>query len=296
MFAGQQKPAADAAKPPDSVPPAQHDHRFEVVSIHPGPPDGRLTHMPGPSYTPGRFRQEATTISGLALQAFGKKQGFELESPQWMNTTYFAIDATIPDGATKADLPIMIQHLLEDRFALKYHHETRQMAGYELVVAKPDPRLAKSATPDYDGARLSGMSGVDTKSGVPQFDKSAGSVDMCFSYDRGVACALHCRNKTMKALATDLARRLEVPVTDATGLQGGYDYTVIFTQESVPMPGNVVSPGGGVPAATSPDAPSDYPLLRDALQDQLGLKLKSSKNVPVDVVIIDSANKVPTEN
>jgi uncharacterized protein (TIGR03435 family) len=245
--------------------------------------------MPGPSYTPGRFREESTTIAGLAFRAFGKKQRYELESPQWMSTTFFAIEATIPDGATKEDLPIMIQHLLEDRFALKFHHETRQVAGYELVVAKSDPRLAKSAMPDYDGAKLRGFAGVDMKTGVPRFDKDAGSVDLCFP---GGSCALHGRNRTMQTLATDLASKLQVPVTNATGLDGGYDYTLIYTPEQR----YVMGPGGYAPVATSPDEPMDYPLLRDALPEQLGLKLKPAKSVPVDVVIIDSANKVPTEN
>ena len=131
---GQEKSVGEAGTVPGSAQPAQRDYRFEVASIRPGPPDGRISGSPGPSYTPGRFRTEVTTIPGLAFQTFRKKQGFELECPRWMQTTYFAINATIPEGATKADLPIMIQHLLEDRFALKYHHETRQMAGYELVV------------------------------------------------------------------------------------------------------------------------------------------------------------------
>jgi uncharacterized protein (TIGR03435 family) len=288
---GQEGSATEAGKATVSTQPAQRDYRFEVASIRPGPPDGRLSGPPGPSYTPGHFRTEATTIPGLAFQAFRKKQGFELESPQWMVTTHFAVNATIPEGATKADLPIMIQHLLEDRFVLKYHHVTRQMAGYELVVAKSDPRLAKSATPDCDGAKLGG-SGFEIRDGTVQFAKDAGSVDMCF----GGGCALHGRNRTMPTLASDLARRLAVPVMDATGLEGGYDYTVIFIPPPMSGPGIVVSPGGGVPITELPDGPLEHPILRDALREQLGLELRPVKNVPVDVVIIDSANKVPTEN
>jgi uncharacterized protein (TIGR03435 family) len=223
--------------------------------------------------------------------AFSKKQGFELECPQWMGTTYFAVNATLPEGATKADLPIMLRHLLEDRFALKYHHVTRQMAGYELVVAKPDSRLAKSATPDFDGTTLR-RPVYEMKDGEPQFAKDAGSADMCF----GAGCALHGRNRTMQDLATDLAGKLHLPVMDATGLEGGYDYTLIYTQEPMSMPGIVVSPGGVVARTTLPDGPLEYPLMRDALREQLGLQLRSVKNVPVDVVVLDSANKVPTEN
>ena len=168
------------------------------------------------------------------------------------------------------------------------------MAGYELVVAKSDPRLAKSATPDFDGARLGG-SGFEIRDGTVQFAKDAGSADMCFG-GSGAGCALHGRNRTMQALATDLARRLDVPVMDATGLEGGYDYTVIFTPEPMSRPGIVVSPGGGVPITELPDGPLEHPLLRDAVREQLGLELRPVKNVPLDVVVLDSANKVPTEN
>ena len=290
-ISGSLTSAAQAANAPEPARPTQRDYRFEVVSIHPGPPDGRLSGSPGPSYTPGHFREEVTSIDGLAFIAFGKKQAFEIECPEWMYRTYFTVNATIPDGATKADLPIMVQHLLEDRFALKYHHVTRQVAGYQLVVAKSDPRLAKSATPDFDGTRLGG-GGFEIRDGTVQFAKDAGSVDMCFS----ASCALHGRNRTMPTLASDLARRLQVPVFDATGLDGGYDYTVIFTNPPMSRPGIVVSPGGGVPIAELPDGPLEHPLLRDALREQLGLELKPVKNVPVDVVVLDSANKQPTEN
>ena len=63
-----------------------------------------------------------------------------------------------------------------------------------------------------------------------------------------------------------------------------------------PGGGIVVSPGGGTPVTELPDGPLDHPLLSDALREQLGLELRPVKNVPVDVVVLDSANKQPTEN
>jgi uncharacterized protein (TIGR03435 family) len=255
-----------------------------------------LTHVPGPSYTPGRYRTESNSLWGLAATAFKKHYSFELECPRWMATTYFAVNATLPEGTTKADLPIMIQHLLEDRFALKYHHETRQMAGYELVVAKSGSKLAKSATPDFDGAALKDVP-IGFKNGVPQFGKDAGSADGCGPG----GCYLHGHNRTMQALAADLVEKLHGPVMDATGLEGGYDYTLLFTGEVYSGPGIVspMPPGGMSGAGAAGDgapAPLERPLLRDALREQLGLELRPVKNVPVEVVVIDSANKVPTEN
>jgi uncharacterized protein (TIGR03435 family) len=277
-----QEPAAQSS---DASQPAKRDYRFEVASIRPGPPDGRLSGPPGPAYTPGRFREEATSIWGLAAMAFGKKQAFEIEGPSWMYKTYFTVNATLPEGATKADLPIMVQHLLEDRFGLRFHHVTRQMAGYQLVVAKSGLKIAKSSGPAPDPTAVKGP-GFSFKDGLPDFDKNSRSMTMC-AYDY---CALHGRNRGMRDLAADLAQRLHAPVADATGLEGGYDYTVIFTDEFV------YTPNGPEPVKDSPDAPLEHPLLHQALKERLGLEVIPVKNVPIDVVVLDSAYKQPTEN
>lgn len=217
--------------------------------------------------------------------AFGKKQGFEIECPEWMYKTFFTINATLPDGATKADIPVMVRHLLEDRFGLKYHHVSRQMAGYELVVAKSGLKIAKSDGSATDSSAVKGP-GVTFKDGLPQFDKNLANMNMCaMDY-----CALHGHNRGMQALAADLAGRLRAPVMDATGLEGGYDYTVIFTDEFV------FTSHGLEPVTDSPDVPLAHPLLHEALKEQLGLEVRPVKDVPMDVVVLDSANREPTEN
>jgi uncharacterized protein (TIGR03435 family) len=281
----QEKVGAEAGTASVAVGPAQRDYRFEVASIRPGPPDGRFSGSSGPAYTPGRFREEATSISALASIAFGKKQGYEIECPEWMYKTFFTVNATLPDGATNADLPVMVRHLLEDRFGLKYHHESRRVEGYELVVAKSGLKIAKSDGTAPDAGAVKGA-GVSFKDGLPQFDRNLGNMSMCaMDY-----CALHGRNRRMGELAADLARRLRTPVMDATGLEGGYDFTVIFTDEFVS------TPQGPRPVTDSPDAPLAHPLLHEALKEQLGLEVRPRKGVPMDVVVLDSANKVPTAN
>ena len=217
--------------------------------------------------------------------AFGKKQGYEIEYPEWMGKTFFTINATLPDGASKEDVPVMVRHLLEDRFGLKYHHVSRQMAGYELVVAKSGVKIAKSDGPAPDPTLVKGP-GFAFKDGLLQFDKNLGSMNMCaMDY-----CALHGHNRDMQALAADLTIRLHAPVIDATGLEGGYDYTVIFTDEFV------FTSHGFEPVTDSPDAPLAHPLLRDALREHLGLEVRPMKGIPMDVVVLDSANREPTEN
>ena len=123
-----------------------------------------------------------------------------------------------------------------------------------------------------------GFDGFELKNGVPQFRKDAANMSGCSAQ----TCWLHGHNRAMQALVADLARNLQMPVMDATGLEGGYDYTLIYTPEQA--------------AAFRGDEPLEYPLIRDALREQLGLELRPVKDVPVDVVIIDSAKKKPTEN
>jgi uncharacterized protein (TIGR03435 family) len=264
----------------DPAQPVKRDYRFEVASVRlAGPPTGHEYLASSEGYSPGRFRETNASFGRLVFQAFRPKYSFGMKYQSWMESAYFTVNATLPEGATKADLPIMIRHLLEDRFGLVYHHETRQMDGYELVVAKPSPNLTKSAGPAPDPSMVKG-SGVEVKNGVPQLTKDAGSGQLYF----GSTAIWHGRNEAMKSLASDIAEKLGAPVIDATGLEGEYDYTFTFTKE----PPSASEPGADEPPATY--------ILLDALQKQLGLKVQRVKNVPVDVVIIDSANKVPTEN
>ena len=262
-----------------SAQPAKRDFRFEVASVRPAaPPTGYEYLASSEGYSPGRFRETNRSFAQLASQAFRPKYSFGMKYQSWMESTYFTINATLPEGATKADIPIMIRHLLEDRFGLVFHHEMRQMGGYELVVAKSGPRLEKSAGPAPDQSMVKGP-GVEVKNGVPQFAKDAGSGQLSF----GSTVIWRGRNRAMKSLAADLAEKLGGPVMDATGLEGEYDYTFTYTAE----PPSASEVGQDV---ASVDA------MLNALLEQLGLKLQPVKNVPVDVIVLDSAKKVPTEN
>ena len=297
-LAAQDKPAASPGDSSSATQPAKRDLRFEVASIRPsGPPTGRLVGPLDP-YSPGRYRQDnPISLAVLAEQAFGAKHRYQIEFPHWMLTSYFTVNATLPDGATRADVPTMLQHLLEERFGLVLHRETRSMAGYELLTVKRSPGLTKSIPPSSDApAPKTGLEGLEFKNGMPQFAKDAGSAFLCVtSY-----CIMRGRAKTIENLASDLADRLQAPVVDTTGLRGPYDYTLIFTDQPISAPGAVVfGPAGSMPAnptAADASAPLEHPLLRDALQEQLGLKLQPVKSVPIEVIVIDSASKQPTEN
>jgi uncharacterized protein (TIGR03435 family) len=96
----------------------------------------------------------------LAMEAYGLKRPFEIDwkSP-WMSTELYDIEARVPAGATKAQIRIMLQHLLADRFGLMVHRETRQLPGYRLVVTKGGPKLNQSvAAPARAGDSAPGNS------------------------------------------------------------------------------------------------------------------------------------------
>jgi uncharacterized protein (TIGR03435 family) len=276
LCAGQAKPRPGPSNP------AQSDYRFEVAAIHQADPSGRMSGPPSPPGA-GRFISENTTIVALAMRAFGLEQGYQIGYKPWMLSTHFSVNANYPDGATRANLPIMVQHLLEDRFGLVFHRETRQMDGYELVVTKSGPKFAKSVPLTSEGQAVTGA-GVVEKNGKPEFTATASGILMTVN---GVI--LRGSNKTMKDLAGYLANYLHNPVIDATGLSGAYDYNVTFTSEMETGPANVAPPTG------ADDRLASLPL-GDALQRQLGLKLQSAKKIPTEVVVLDDANKTPSEN
>jgi uncharacterized protein (TIGR03435 family) len=277
----QEKPSAEADKSSPFAQTVKRDYRFEVASIRRVDFTGWAYGDPRskPHFDPGLYRNEQLGLVAWVLDAFELKHPYQLEAPHWMSNEYFTINASPPEGTTNDDVPIMLRHLLEDRFGLKYHHETRQMAGYQLVVAKSGSRLTKSPAPASERKLVRGM--PEMKNGVPQFAKNSGSgfigyrdIDLW----RG-------RNETMERLTEQLADRLETPVADATGLEGEYDYDLVFTPD-------LHNPTAGGDASE----PTGHPLLRDALREQLGLELRPVKNVSIDVLVIDGATKDPTEN
>ena len=298
-------PRSKAQSPAQS---GETDLQFEVASIKHSDPSRMGSPVPPRTSSPGLFRAEFSTLAGLAMQAYGLKQGFEIDwkSP-WMGTELYNVEAKVPAGATKAQIRIMLQRLLTDRFGLVVHRETRQLAGYRLIVSKGGPRLKQSAAaPPKAGEAAPGpapaQKDVVVKNGVPRLSDSAGTGELMTL----AGTILRGRHESMDGLAYWLALKLREPVVDATGLTGTYDYDLSFqnvpatrTKESVAFgpQGAVVLPANAGPAVTpevSPE-PSGRPTIWDAIKEQLGLQLVAFKSVPVEVLVLDKAHQ-PTGN
>lgn len=178
----------------------------------------------------------------------------------------------------------MLQNLLADRFKVVVHHESREIQKYELVIAKNGPkfRAAAPAAPNGQGDASPPAPPTRDKDGYPLIGPKGG---MAIMYDKARG---YWPGITMEMLAGQLSGQLRGPVMDATGLTGKYDIGLYWSADN----GIRASAPGAEPTALASDP---GPTLAQALQDQLGLRLESKKGA-VDFLVVDHAEKVPTEN
>ena len=237
---------------------------------------GRSTGGPGTS-DPGRFSDPADTMMGLLMRAFGVESG-QIVNLDRRSSDFYAVTATMPADTTKEQFQAMLQKLLADRFHLVVHQEKRNFPAYELVIDKGGPK-PKEAIPQPDDAPVAtGPRSMVMHVGVGTITlKQQTTEDLAMQL--GIALATAQRVQTQD-LTLPLPR-----VVDRTGLTGKYTFTLEFSQEGPP---------GFTPAADSPAA--HLPDLFVTLREQLGLRLNKTASVPVDVIVVDSVDKIPVAN
>ena len=139
--------------------------------------------------------------------------------------------------------------------------------------------------------------------GMPQLPPGVGKngiMMMMMNGNGGMRMRMVANGQPVSALIDTLANQLGRPVVDATGLKAKYDITLDFAPDGLNGPMGGMSPppppdgGGAVPMASASDG-AGGPTIFAALQEQLGLKLEQRKG-PVDLLVIDRLEKVPTEN
>jgi len=230
------------------------------------------------------FTSDGVSIHGVPMkmlirESFGIEDDRILGEPAWLKNRY-DIEAKVDaeDAPKLKDMKIderrqMLLPLLEDRFNLKYHRETRDLPMYALVVAKGGLKMKASAPdpPKADGP-------PKPEDSDPKDRPRMGRHSLMMN-GRG---HLESTGTTTEVLAHVLARQLGRTVVDKTGLTGNYDYTLQWTPDDVGTPmGGDAGPGNG---DVSPDAGG--PTLLTALEEQLGLKLEATKGT-ADVIVID---------
>jgi uncharacterized protein (TIGR03435 family) len=223
--------------------------------------------------------------------------GDRISGPGWLDEETYDIGATMPRDATVADFKLMVEHLLAERFKMAVHRETKEVGGYWLEVAANGPKVkpSKSQPASMDPNASQGDPAIKVppgtfvdKSGFPaplpnnsMFPPGAVFAATIRVGDKFRAAAL---NMTMSEFAKYLTPAAGMPIVDHTGLTGLYDVHLEYKPRGTPP-----LDGG----AADIDAPG--PDLFDAVQSQLGLRLVRRK-VPQEILVIDHAEKVPTEN
>jgi uncharacterized protein (TIGR03435 family) len=237
---------------------AQEAASFEVASIklHPG-----VATFSGGGVRGATLSYTAMTLHSLIEDAYGMRPDQISGGPSWIGSDlatasrYDIVAKAEGEGTLARDRAMqMLQTLLADRFQLKVHRETRDTPVYELVVGKNGPKKLKEVAADAKEEEGNATGGFTT--GRMHTETAKGTMDQ---------------------LARMISLTAGRPVIDKTGLTGFYKYTLDWLSANRP-----------------PEPDSDLPSMFTAVQEQLGLKLESTK-APVEMLIVDHAER-PSEN
>jgi uncharacterized protein (TIGR03435 family) len=206
--------------------------------------------------SPGSLTMRNVSLSACLLWAYDVKE-FQLSGPSWLGSDRYDIVAKAAGPAPDAQMKLMMQTLLADRFKLTLHRENKELQVYALVQGKNPPKLRPSDENSVSGAKVTGAR---------------------VTFGR----------MSMAQLADLLSRQMDRPVLDMTGLPGLFDFTVDTSSAEA----------GGEGKEVNPMVTAKIMLGRSLLpmvQEQLGMKVEGRK-LPADVLVIDHAERVPTEN
>jgi uncharacterized protein (TIGR03435 family) len=248
------------------------------------------------------------SLGDLIPMAFEVKP-YQVSGPDWMRAQRFDILAKMPEGATKENVPALLRALLEERFQLKAHRENRDNPIYALIVGKDGPKL-KEAEPESAAPAPADAPGGNTQGATPgQVRVNAGRGGATVvSAELGTTKIMpgpdgmrwEMSRLTMPALAVMLTSMLDRPVVDMTDLKGNYQVALDLPMDALlgmARSAGIVVPGLG--GRGEPGRPTDASdpsggAIFSSIQ-QLGLKLEA-RRAPVEFVVIDHVEKMPTEN
>jgi uncharacterized protein (TIGR03435 family) len=258
--------------------------QFEVASIKPSSSRRIMNVRP----LPGRLTADAS-LQILAQYAYGVEPFEVVGGPNWLTSERYQIDAKADAAASRDQMFLMLQSLLEDRFQLKTHRDTRDLPVFALV---PNKGSLKLSPPKEDVCVDSAADGPAEWTGAGR-TAAPGEVQPSNGRCGSVVVALGPGGAQLKGgkiampeLVRTLSKMLGRSVIDRTGFIGLFDLQLDF-----------------IPDDTTPSMPPPLPnssasttrvSIAQALQQQLGLRLQSTKG-PVNVIVIDHVEK-PSEN
>jgi bla regulator protein blaR1 len=223
----------------------------------------------------------------------------QLSAPEWMKSQRFDITAKTPAGASKQQIPEMLQSLLRERFRLAIHRDRKDQPVFALVVGRHGSKL-QDATAGASPSDVPTIDQVYTHYAEARHSDSGDTViengfygPMRFGRGGNGGMQWEFQRLTMPGLAALLTPHLDRPVVDRTNLTGSYH--LVF-QNAASSPERSRSTKTGEPSDAAPGGRSDaYGEGLIQAIERAGLKLESSK-APVEIVIVDRAEKSPTPN
>jgi uncharacterized protein (TIGR03435 family) len=290
---------------------------FEVASVKPSEPITPAMVASGKLHVGMKVDGKRVDIGGFPLvqlicKAYDVKT-YQVTGPAWlksggMSTPRFDIVANLPEGANKDQVPQMLQALLAERFKLVVHRESKDQAVYALVIGKGGLKIEESQPPAVpaEGAApnpaVTGSSSVSIsqgKGGATVSDGAGKQQKMTPSPD-GKSMRFEIWGATLAELAEGLTPMVDHPIVDMTGLTGKYHVTLDISMQELM---NIArAAGAAVPADGGGDASKPAELASDpggsslfTTIQALGLKLEPRKS-PMTFIVVDSAEKTPTEN
>ena len=249
---------------------------FEVASVKRNVSGGARLRFETP---PGRLTATNAPLRFLIRQAYRVPEARILGGSAWIDTERFDILANAPAGAaaTSDGVRAMLRTLLAERFGLVLHAENRDMPIYSLRIARADrklgPNLHESTTKCTGQAPRTAGGRVECGVLVSQAPASASL--------RGGAA-------TIAEFARFLGDFLDRPLVDETGLTGTFDLDLQFSAVRSSLPREAVPGGLGVGNV------DEVPTVFTAIQEQLGLKLDSKRQI-TEVFVVERVSQ-PTEN
>jgi len=195
-------------------------------------------------------------LNGCIRWAYGVSE-YQVTAPDWVNEVWFDIAAKAGSPAPEAELRVMLQTLLLDRFKLATHRQIKEISVLVLTVGKNGHKMKAVETTEPASFTTGKMS-------------------------------LTGQGARLSQLTDFLSHEIRTPIIDQTGLTGRFNYALDINAYVTDEVRKSQGPGGGPP----PDAPS---IIAQAIQAQLGLKL-DAKKVPLEMIVVDRLEKTPTEN
>lgn len=284
--------AQAAAQGPDNKDNQDKKLEFEVASVRPSSknqadaaPVALGLRMDG-----AQARIGALTLRDYIAMAYRIKS-YQVVGADWIANERFDVNAKLPEGSTVDQIPGMIQSLLAERFALKFHREPRELPVYALVLGKPPLKLADSPI-DPDASAPAGGVNISATGGAGGVTVNLGN-GSSYTFAGG---KFEGKKIAGRVLADVLERYADRPILDATGLKGTYDFSFSVAPEDYQtlLIRAAVNSGVFLPPQALRLLDNGGDPLGEALS-QLGLKLESRK-APVDLLVVDQVLKTPTDN